>query len=219
MADGTKVGLFDLDDSLVDRAGTYARWAAEFSREHGVPLDWLLETDLTYSSRRLAFFQLVKDTFDVPGTVDVLHAQYRRRMPQLIQPAPEVCTALSALRVAGWRLGVVTNGMADNQTAKLRRAGLYDLVDTAVISESAGVRKPDPRIFHLALAALGAEPSPRVVMVGDSLTADVGGALAAGLSAVWISNNRPLPGDGPQPHRTVATVCDALALMLTESRP
>ncbi|MEU3876631.1 MULTISPECIES: HAD family hydrolase [Streptomyces] len=212
-----KVGLFDLDDSLVDRAGTYARWASEFSREHRVPLGWLLETDPAYSSRRLAFFQLVKDTFDVPGTVDELHVQYRRRMPQLIQPDPQVRTALGELRRAGWRLGVVTNGTADNQTAKLRRAALSDLVDTVVISESAGVRKPDPRIFHLALAALGAEPSPRAVMVGDSLAADVGGALAAGLSAIWISHNRPLPGDGPQPHRTAATICDALELMLKES--
>ncbi|MFC5144633.1 HAD family hydrolase [Streptomyces aureoversilis] len=213
----TQVGLFDLDDSLVDRAGTYRRWAAEFSRKHGVPLGWLLETDPAYSSRRVAFFELVKGTFDVPGTVDELHAQYRRRMPELVQPDFEVRTALETLRVAGWRLAVVTNGMADNQTAKLRRAGLYDLVDTVVISESIGVRKPDPRIFHHALAALGAEPSPRAVMVGDSLTADVGGAQAAGLSAVWISKGRPLPGDGPQPHRTVVSIRDAIELLLKES--
>ncbi|MFC4516388.1 HAD family hydrolase [Streptomyces ehimensis] len=204
MTDVTKVSLFDLDDSLVDRAGTCARRAAEFPGEHGVPLSWLRETDPAYSSRRLAFFQLVKDTFDVPGTVDELHVQYRRRMPQLIQPDSQVCSALEALHVAGWQLGVVTNRMAGNRTTKLRRADLYDLVDTVVASESAGVRKPDPRIFHLALSALGAEPSPRVVMVGDSLATDVGGALAARSSAVWISNNRPCRGTdssrtGPSP--------------------
>ncbi|MFQ6199226.1 HAD family hydrolase [Streptomyces sp. NPDC000405] len=184
MTDVTKVGLFGIDCSLVDRAGTYARWAAEFSGEHGVPLGWLRETDPAYSSRRVAFFELLKDTFNVPGPVHELHAQYRRRMPQLIQPDSQVCSALEALRVAGWQLGVVTNGMAGNQAAKPRRAVLYGLVDTVVACESAGVRKPDPRIFHLALSALGAAPSPRVVMVGDSLATDVGGALAARSSAV-----------------------------------
>ncbi|MFF7725724.1 HAD family hydrolase [Streptomyces sp. NPDC008001] len=65
--------------------------------------------------------------------------------------------------------------------------------------------------------ALGTEPRPHVVMVGDSLTADVGGALAAGLSAVWISHGRPLPQVGPQPFRTVATLRDAARLLLKES--
>ncbi|MBO0651275.1 HAD family hydrolase [Streptomyces triculaminicus] len=217
MTDQTRVGLFDLDDNLVDRAGTYARWAAEFSAEHDVPLGWLLRTDPAYSSRRIAFFELVKTTFDVPGTVAELYTQYRRRMPELIQPDPAVCAGLAALRAAGWRLGVVTNGMTDNQTAKLRQAGLYDLVDAVVISQSVGVRKPDPQIFCHALATLGAKPSPRVVMVGDSLTADVGGALEAGLSALWISHGRPLPQDGPQPHRTAVTFRDAAELLLKES--
>lgn len=88
MTDQTKVGLFVLDDSLVNRAGTCARWAAEFSAEHDVPLDWLLETDPAYSSRRTAFFELLKDTFGVPRTVAELHAQYRRRMPELTQSSP-----------------------------------------------------------------------------------------------------------------------------------
>lgn len=221
MNEQTKVGLFDLDDSLVDRAGTYARWAAEFSEEHGVPLAWLLETEPADFSRRMAFFELLKKTFDVAAPVEELHARYRRRMPELIEPDPEVCATLEALRAAGWRLGVVTNGMADNQTAKLRQAGLYDLMDTVVISESVGVRKPDPRIFHHALATLRAKPSRRVVMVGDSLTADVDGAVAAGLAAVWISHGRALPSDGPQPYRTVRTVrtvTEAAALIMQQDR-
>ncbi|WP_171166717.1 HAD family hydrolase [Streptomyces sp. I05A-00742] len=76
------------------------------------------------------------------------------------------------------------------------KVGLSDPVDTVVICESVGVRKPDPRIFRHALAVLGAEPSPRVLMVGDSFTADVGGRAAC----VWISDGSPLLENGPQPH-------------------
>lgn len=62
MTEQRKVGLFDLDGSLVDRAGTYARWAAEFFGKPCVPLGWLLETAPAYSSRRIVFFDLLQKT-------------------------------------------------------------------------------------------------------------------------------------------------------------
>ncbi|GAA2710273.1 MULTISPECIES: HAD family hydrolase [Streptomyces] len=211
------VGLSDLDDTLIRRGEAFERWAAEFAAAHRVPLEWLLRTDPAYSSRRVEFFELVKATFGVRPGVAELHAQYRRRMPELVEPDRQVCAMLTGLREAGWRLGVVTNGMVDNQTAKLRRAGLYDLVDAVVISEAVEIRKPDARIFHHALTRLGAQPGPHAVMVGDSLENDIAGAHHAGLATVWVSHGRPLPGNGPHPHRTIRTVNEATAV-LTEGK-
>lgn len=181
------VGLFDLDDTLVRRRETFGRWAAEFADDHGVPLEWLLlKTDPAYSSRRVEFFELAKAAFGLKPPVSELQAQYRRRMPELVEPDPQVCATLARLREAGWRLGVVTNGMVDNQTNKLHRAGLYDLVDTVVISDAVEIRKPDARIFRHAITSLGAEPGPHVVMVGDSLESDIAGAQRAGLTGVGL---------------------------------
>ncbi|MGK5543422.1 HAD family hydrolase [Streptomyces sp. URMC 127] len=210
------VGLFDLDDTLIRRRATFERWATEFSTEHQVPLEWLLKTDPAYSSRRVEFFELVKATFGVRPGVPELHAQYRRRMPELVEPDPQVFAMLAGLREAGWRLGVVTNGMEDNQRAKIHHAGLSDVVDAVVISGAVGIRKPDPRIFHLALKNLRAPAGAPAWMAGDNLNADVGGALAAGLSTVWISHGRALPDDGPQPHHTARTVTEAAALIMQQ---
>ncbi|WP_367132244.1 MULTISPECIES: HAD family hydrolase [Streptomyces] len=209
------VALFDLDDTLIPRREMFAKWAAEFSAEYGVPLEWLLKADLEYASRRAEFFELVKSTFGLRPTVADLHAQYRRRMPELVEPDPQVCAMLAGLRAAGWRLGVVTNGMVDNQTNKLHQAGLYVLVDTVVISEAVGVRKPDTRIFRHALARLGAVAGPRVAMVGDSLEHDVAGAHTTGLTTVWVSDGRQLPRTGPRPQHTVRTVTEAAELLHT----
>ncbi len=55
-----------------------------------------------------------------------------------------------------------------------------------------GVRKPDPRIFALACGALGCRPE-ETVMVGDNLEADVAGALACGMQAVYLDAT---PGTG-----------------------
>ncbi|GHF65074.1 dUMP phosphatase [Streptomyces mashuensis] len=208
------VGLFDLDDTLIRRRQVFERWAVEFSAEHQVPLEWLLKTDPAYSSRRTEFFELVKATFGVRPDVPELHAQYRRRMPELVEPDPQVCALLTGLRQAGWRLGVVTNGMVDNQTSKLRRAGLYDLIDTVVISDAVEIRKPDARIFHHALTRLGAEPGRHVVMVGDSLENDIAGAHRVGLTTVWVSHGLALPGTALRPHHTIRTVNEAAALLM-----
>jgi putative hydrolase of the HAD superfamily len=45
--------------------------------------------------------------------------------------------------------------------------------------------KPHPSIFQAALAASGVGAN-EALMVGDSLKADVEGALGAGLRAVWL---------------------------------
>ena len=76
------------------------------------------------------------------------------------------------------------------------------------IADSAkiGIAKPDPGIFAWALARLGV-PAGEVVHVGDSREADVEGALAAGLSAVWFG---PAARDLGDPR--VAACADAPAL-------
>ncbi|WP_344027162.1 HAD family hydrolase [Streptomyces luteireticuli] len=207
------VALFDLDDTLIPRREIFVKWAAEFSAEHGVPLEWLLKADPEYSSRRAEFFELAKTTFGVQPPVADLHAQYRQRMPQLVEPDLQVHAMLAGLREAGWQLGVVTNGMVDNQTNKLRQAGLHDLVDTVVISDAVKIRKPDARIFRHAITRLDSQPGPHVAMVGDSLEHDVAGAHIVGLTTVWVSHGRTPPRTAPRPQHTVFTVTDAADLL------
>ncbi|MGH3196002.1 MAG: HAD family hydrolase [Streptosporangiaceae bacterium] len=81
------------------------------------------------------------------------------------------------------------------------------IVDSAV----AGVAKPDPAIFGIALEALGVPASKSVLHVGDSVRFDVGGALAAGLQPVHLDPFGVCPAPGGHPH--VATLQD-LALIL-----
>ncbi len=64
-----------------------------------------------------------------------------------------------------------------------------------VTSEDAGAYKPSPLIFQRALALLGLR-ADEAWHVGDSLHADVAGARAAGIAAVWVNRRaRPVPDD------------------------
>jgi putative hydrolase of the HAD superfamily len=118
---------------------------------------------------------------------------------------PEVPGALAALRRAGHRLAVVSNWDVSLHDA-LERTGLRAHLDAVVVSATAGVAKPDPRIFALALGALGAEAAD-ALHVGDDPDADVAGARAAGITPVLVLRD----GSAPPPGVRTITGLDALA--------
>jgi putative hydrolase of the HAD superfamily len=119
---------------------------------------------------------------------------------------PEVPDALRALRALGIRLVVVSNWDASLHD-RLAETGLAELVDGAVASAEVGVAKPDPAIFTRALALAGA-PAEAAWHVGDSLDADVAGALAAGLRPVLVARDSA----PPSPVATIASLAELPAM-------
>ena len=94
---------------------------------------------------------------------------------------------LRDLRAAGWQVGLVSN-IASPYIARLNELALPQMVDAAAYSCDAGIRKPDPRLFFLALSRLpDAPPSPdEVVMIGDQDGSDMDGANATGLRGIRV---------------------------------
>jgi putative hydrolase of the HAD superfamily len=110
------------------------------------------------------------------------------------EPFGEAVAALAELRDS-YPLALVTNGAACLQREKLAASGLANFFPTVVVSADIGVGKPNAAIFRHALSQLGAE---QAVMVGDSLSRDIDGAIAAGLQAVWVNRSgRAHPPDRP----------------------
>jgi putative hydrolase of the HAD superfamily len=97
---------------------------------------------------------------------------------------PDAAPALRALRAEGWTLVVVSNWDASLHE-RLAETGLARLVDGAVASAELGAAKPDAAIFARGLALAGVRAGD-AWHVGDSVEADVEGALAAGIRPVLI---------------------------------
>jgi putative hydrolase of the HAD superfamily len=118
--------------------------------------------------------------------------------------APGAAGALLRLVSGGYALAVVSNTTHGEMEDLLVRTGLCSVsgafapVAAVVDSEVVGLRKPDPRIFELALAALNTAPSD-CVHVGDSVGDDVMGARAAGLTPVHV-DPLGLCSAGDHPH-------------------
>jgi FMN phosphatase YigB (HAD superfamily) len=117
------------------------------------------------------------------------------------------------------RLGLCSNfSHSETALAVLSEHRLRNALDVLVISDAVGVRKPRPEIFRSVLAALDAAPE-ETLHVGDSLSADVGGAASLGIRTAWITRRIPdidaalAKHDGPPPDHTVADLAEIEALL------
>jgi putative hydrolase of the HAD superfamily len=212
--------LCDLDDTLIDRAGAFRRWAADFLRRHDLPddeLPWMLDLDDDGYVNRPAYLAAVRERFGVGVTPRQMVDDYYERYPAFVEPAhPDTLAALRDLRGAGWRVGVVTNG-APSQEAKLTHAGIRDLLDGWAISDVVGQRKPHPAIFRAA-AERCRHPLAGAWVVGDHGPADIAGASALGLRSVWLRRGREWAFQAYRPTHVADTFAEAARLVAIEGR-
>lgn len=100
------------------------------------------------------------------------------------QAAPGAHALLDDLRGRGRRTGMVSN-FDHRLPAVLDALDLAARLDVVVLPRDAGAAKPDPRIFHLALARLGVAAGD-ALYVGDDAADDIAGAAAAGMRALHV---------------------------------
>lgn len=99
----------------------------------------------------------------------------------------DVPGTLEVLRERGIGVAVVSDVHFDLRP-EFALAGLEQLIDHFVLSFEHGIQKPDPRIFSMALDALGLSPS-EALMVGDRPSRD-GGAVTAGIATLLLPRER-----------------------------
>jgi putative hydrolase of the HAD superfamily len=170
--------------------------------------------ELSFAEQRRARYTEVAAIADAPVS-DELYAQweiaYEAGLGAEVRPFDDVDGFLD--RLGSIPVAVVTNVRTDFQRAKLGAAGLAARLPVVVGVDLAGAPKPDPAPFLLACTLLGVEPV-EAVHIGDSLTADIEGARAAGLGAIWL--DRPGAGDDgdlPAGAHRVASLTAAIGLV------
>ena len=87
-----------------------------------------------------------------------------------------------------YKVALLSNAWLEAPRQILRDEGFGRWFDAMVCSFDIGIPKPDPRIFQHTLNLLGVN-AHEAVMVGDSIKADIEGALNARLEAVWVDHN------------------------------
>lgn len=199
--------MFDLDDTLFDHRTTSSATLRGLAA--GYPTLRAAEPDLLEAE----FHRLLEETWSVVlaggmtphqarverfrrlfewcgGSLDdeeceSLAVQYRAAYQGNRVPVAGALALLERLhgRVV---ISIVTNNFVEEQREKMQHCGFDCLVSHLTTADEAGVSKPDVAIYRLALSKAECEPS-EAVMVGDSWSADVLGAVAVGVRAVWFN--------------------------------
>ena len=197
-----KALYFDLDHTLWDfEQNSALAFKALFKQyDIGLELDSFLNV---YIPNNIAYWRLYRE-----GKIDKEKLRYERlktvfdllnynasdalifdMADAYIQTLPEYNTlfpgAISILETLKphYALHMITNGFKDVQHYKMKNSGLLPYFETITDSYSVGKKKPDPEIFNHALK-VGGVRSSEAVMIGDSLEADIEGALSVGMHAV-----------------------------------
>lgn len=146
----------------------------------------IAHNDLRYGRLRDSFSEIDQKVDD--HTICQLSEYFVHNLPnqsQLLMGAIEVLEYLHPK----YNLHIITNGPAEVQVRKMKNARLSHYFRTVTHSELAGVKKPHPQIFEYALKASGANKEASL-MIGDSLTADVFGAMDVGIQAIYFNEHR-----------------------------
>ena len=92
-------------------------------------------------------------------------------------------------------LHLISNGFKESTELKIEKTDLAKYFQNIIISEVIGVNKPDKAIFQFALERADAQVYESL-MIGDSIEADIRGAQAFGMDAIYFNPcNKPTPSD------------------------
>ncbi len=85
-----------------------------------------------------------------------------------------------------YTLVLATNGITSVQRGRITATGTEKYFKAIVISEEAGVAKPDAAFFQIGAEKTGNPPKENILMIGDSLTSDIQGAVNFGIKSCLI---------------------------------
>ncbi|WP_033960847.1 YjjG family noncanonical pyrimidine nucleotidase [Psychroserpens jangbogonensis] len=215
--------FFDLDHTLWDFDKNSALAFDKIFNLHQLDIDrsefssvyepinlnyWKLYREEKIDKSNLRYKRL-KDTFDAiklevsDDTINQLsedYITYLTTFNHLFDGTFDILEHLKDL----YQLHIITNGFDEAQQKKMDNANISQYFETVTNSEIAGVKKPNPIIFEYALDVANAKPHESI-MIGDSLEADIMGAIDVGFDAILFNYHN----NNPEPHiKQVKTLLD-----------
>jgi 2-haloacid dehalogenase len=189
--------LFDVHSAVArhaDRVGTEAARLSDIWRAKQLEYSWVL----SLAERYEPFWRLTERALDhafarcpgVDGSLRPLLLDAYRTLDCY----PEVPSLLDALRQAGLKTGILSNGDLPMLQEAIASAGLGDRLDTVLSVDSVKTFKTSPRTYELVTAAL--QVSRGDVVFVSSNRWDIAGAAAFGFTPVWV-NRLGLPDEYP----------------------
>jgi putative hydrolase of the HAD superfamily len=130
---------------------------------------------------------------------------------------PGMYKVMEQLRQVSFLIGIVLNGSQESRQRTVQNLNLGKHIDILISSGEAGIKKPDARIFALALSRLGIQASA-AWFVGDHPLNDILGAQWAGLQAIWLKGFHEWPANVPGPAWEVDSLYEIVDIITQHHR-
>lgn len=194
---GVKAVFFDFDDTLQSRRGAYRLYCEAFlskyfpdidEEERSRKLDEMEEhVDGGYKEREDYFPELIELWhWDNHPDMQELYDSFNNDYGKYVVMLPDAIEVLEEIKMRGYTMGIISNGVSVLQNTKLDTAGIREMFDITVVSGDFGVYKPDRRIFDEACRLSGFK-NEECLFVGDHPINDIQGAVGADMQVVRMN--------------------------------
>lgn len=194
--------LFDLDETLMDFKKAEDNAISLLLEKYG--LEPTEERKTLYSqinqmkwkaleqgkiTRKQLFVSRFTELFEALGIVaDVTEAndEYLSFVAQgrfVFDGAEEICRELSK----NFKMYIITNGSKKAQDGRLKNLPLAEYFDGVFVSEEIGHNKPEKEYFDYVFAHIDEKEKSKCLVIGDSLTSDIAGAVNYGIDSCWLN--------------------------------
>lgn len=213
--------LFDLDETLLDfkqaAAGAFRAFYDQYLTDSGVSFEtafrhyhdanmmvWEMfeQNKITLEDLKTRRFEWMYQHSGLPIPYPQLQEQSAFFLYALIEATHLLDGVENLLDQLGtaYRLSIITNGISYVQRSRLKRLNLGKYFEHVFISEEIGHSKPSEGFFNHVLDKLSVHAPKNILVIGDSLKADVAGALKAGLDVCWFNPYGTINDSPHQPH-------------------
>lgn len=213
--------FFDLGETLIDESAPISESIRQFT-EQAALLGYTFRPDqvqaaLQEAYRKFAPFPM-RSVMEAWVPSEEHRAQIKRGMTyrkNMERPFPSALTLLQSLS-RQYRIGIIAN-QGPGTPARLETYGFSPYISVCCASAEAGMEKPDPRFFLMALEQAQCRPK-QAVMIGDRIDNDIIPAKRLGMSAIWVRQGdarfQPIPAGTEAPDAICETIDEIPALFI-----
>lgn len=199
----TTTVYFDLDGTLIDYTAPFSEIFAQtlpIETSEGMADTYFDEVlsgveQLKEDPYRRAF-EAVRQEYNLDVTPRSMAATYIENEAAVTCILPSVRQLVERIATR-YQTGILTNGDGRMQRRKLQEHGLVESVDTVIVSNEVGTRKPEQEIFEKAKSRL---PAETFIYVGDTFEEDIVPACEADFRTVYVGederSNAPITARG-----------------------
>jgi len=135
------------------------------------------------------------------------------KSPFLIDGALKICEEIHSLNK---KIYIVTNGILAVQKARIEHSAISKYIEDFFVSEFIGFQKPQKEYFDYVLSHIEAAQKEKILIIGDSLSADIAGGNTAGIDSCWLNSGGAVNDTGIKPLYIVESLYELRKFFINE---